>query len=121
MRRWLKVRNLLLAAVAALAVYAFWWEPSGLRAVEHPIAINGLGNLRIAVIADLHAGSPYIGEDKVRRVVALANAAKPDLILLTGEYVAGARGGPPMPIEKTASLLSGLHAPRGVFAVIGNH
>lgn len=112
----------MLLVVAGLGIYALWIEPSGLRVVRHDIALNnaGIGRLRIAVIADLHAGSAYIDADKVRRVVALANAAKPDLILLAGDYVGGSDE-THMPVEKTAALLKDLHAPLGVFAVIGNH
>lgn len=121
MMRW--AWRAVLAAMIVLGAYALWWEPSSLRAVEHDIVPGrgGIAPLRIAVIADLHAGSPYIDEAKVRRVVALADGAKPDLILLAGDYVAGARFGSDMPIEKTAGLLKGLHAPLGVYAVLGNH
>ena len=56
------------------------------------------------------------------RVVALTNAAKPDLNLLTGDYViTGVRGGRHMPIEKIVHLLKPLHAALGVYAVLGNH
>jgi len=112
-----------LLGVFAFGVYSLWIEPASLRVVHHDIALGGkgLGRLRIAVIADLHAGSAYIGVDKVRRVVALANASKPDLILLAGDYVGGGPKGSYPPVEVTASLLKELRAPLGVFAVIGNH
>ena len=41
------------------------------------------------MIADLHAGSPYLDAAKLERIVALTNAAQPDLILMTGDYVMG--------------------------------
>jgi predicted MPP superfamily phosphohydrolase len=107
-----------------LAVYGFWYEPDTLRAVEYPVRIEGGigGALKIAVIADLHGGAPYITEEKIERVVALANAAKPDLVLLTGDYVVqGVLGGWHMPIETIAAKLKGLHARLGVYAVLGNH
>ncbi len=80
--------------------------------------------MNVAVISDLHAGSPFIDEKKIDRVVSLTNAAKPDIILLTGDYVvsvAPALGGRPMPIQTVAARLKHLHAPLGVYAVIGNH
>jgi predicted MPP superfamily phosphohydrolase len=105
-----------------LAAYAFWYEPASLRSVEYPIALNGElgGHLRIAVISDLHGGSPYINEKKIQSVVALANAAKPDLILLSGDYVSG-HDDVRLSIERIAEPLGRLHARLGVYAVLGNH
>lgn len=107
-----------------LGLYAFWYEPATLRSVEYPIRIDGGlgGTLRIAVIADLHGGAPYITEQKIDEVVALANDAKPDLVLLTGDYVTtGVVGGWHMPIETIAAKLAGLHTRFGTYAVLGNH
>jgi len=115
--------------LAVLLIDAAWLAPSGLRVVEHRIDLhNGhgaaLNGLRIAVIADLHAGAWYIDDAKISRVVQATNAAKPDIILLAGDYVVNASrrfGGTHVPIEHVASLLAGLKASLGVYAVIGNH
>ncbi len=118
---------LLLGVIAALALDAFWLEPASLRVAWYPIAIDGangtaLSGLRIAVIADLHGGARYIDEDKIRRVVALTNAAHPGIILLAGDYVFTPVSSPRhMPIETIARLLRPLSAPLGVYAVLGNH
>lgn len=81
-----------------------------------------LGPLRIAVLADLHTGAPHITVDKVREIVASVNAARPDLIVLLGDYVIhGVLGGRFVDIERTAAVLRDLQAPLGVFAVLGNH
>ena len=111
----------------AVALYAFWFEPNRLRVVEHDVEIGdgwAMADrpLRIAVIADLHAGAPFIDAAKIERVVELTNAQKPDLILLAGDYVIqGVVGGNHISIERTATELNRLSAPLGVFAVIGNH
>jgi hypothetical protein len=110
----------------ALALDAFWIEPDSIAVVRHVVALDDapppLSGLRIAVIADLHAGARFIGADKVRRVVALTDAARPDLILLAGDYT-GARPGSAryMTPEAIAQLLKPLAAPLGVYAVLGNH
>jgi predicted MPP superfamily phosphohydrolase len=106
-----------------LFAYAFWYEPATLRAVEYPVDLQGQlgGHLRIAVISDLHGGSPYINGRKIDEAVALANAARPDLILLTGDYVSGGHNGVRARIEDIAPHLRTLHAHLGVFAVLGNH
>jgi uncharacterized protein len=116
----------LLIALMALGLDAFWIEPNGLTAVEYKLTVPGakaahIDGLRIVVITDLHAGSPFIDADKVRRVVALANAQHPDLILLSGDYYRGTAMGRDMPIGEIASLLKPLAAKLGVYAVLGNH
>jgi predicted MPP superfamily phosphohydrolase len=112
--------------LAALAADAFWLEPASLRLVQYeiPAPSPALRGLRIAVIADLHGGSPYIGKDKIDAVVAMTNAAHPDLVLLAGDYVSGVPhlwGGPHISIETIAAHLKPLKAPLGVHAVLGNH
>ena len=115
---------LLLAAGALLALDGFWLEPSSLRLVRYDIPAGApfLKGMKIAVISDLHAGAPYIDEAKIDRVVAMANDARPDIVLLTGDYVTqGVLGGHYMPIEIIAPHLKKLKAPLGVYAVLGNH
>jgi hypothetical protein len=79
---------LAIIVLLALAVDAFWLEPSSIHLVDHKIELSSAGELhglRVAVIADLHAGAPYINEEKVNRIVQLTLAAKPDMILLAGD------------------------------------
>lgn len=110
---------------AGLSLYAFWLEPSSLRLSRYDVpAPTPLSGLKIAVIADLHGGSPYIDEAKIDRVVALTNAARPDLIVLTGDYVMGVPrkfGGRRIAIETITAHLKALRAPLGVYAALGNH
>ena len=78
--------------------------------------------LRIAVVGDLHVGSPGNGLDNLARVVASVNAERPDLVLLVGDYVIHAvLGGRFVPPEAQVADLSQLAAPLGVYAVLGNH
>lgn len=110
----------------ALGLDAFWLEPASLRLTEYPLILQGatrpFHGLRIAVIADLHAGSRFIDEDNIRRVVALTNAARPDIVLLAGDYVISPPSAPGyIPIETIVRQLAALRAPLGVYAVFGNH
>lgn len=116
----------LLCCVAFLALWAFVIEPSRLVLRETPITLQSwpasFKGLRIAVISDLHAGSPYITLDKIHQIVETTNAAQPDLILLPGDFVIhGVLGGTFMEPEVIASALKGLRARFGVFATLGNH
>lgn len=122
--RWLvRIAGGILAALTVLGAYAFWYEPASLQTVDYPVPLDGrLGRLRVAVIADLHAGSPYINTEKIDEIVRLTNAERPDVILLAGDYVIhGILGGRRMAIEEAAEHLRPLAAPLGVFAVLGNH
>ena len=108
---------LIFLVAAALALDGFWLEPSSLRLTRYevPLDVPQWKGMTIAVISDLHAGAPFIDAAKIDRVVAMTNAARPDLILLTGDYViAGVLGGRHMPIEEIAAHLRPLHAPLGV-------
>jgi predicted MPP superfamily phosphohydrolase len=107
-----------------LGLDVFWWEPSSIRLVRYDVALDApaLKGLKIAVIADLHGGAPYIDTSKIDQVVALTNDAHPDLVLLAGDYVIqGVLGGHHMPIETIVAHLKPLSAPLGVYAAIGNH
>ena len=85
-----------------------------------PAAWNG-PPLRIALIADLHVGSPYVDLASIRTLVARTNDQHPDLVLLLGDYANDVLGGEPVPVASYAPLLGELEAPLGVFAVLGNH
>lgn len=78
--------------------------------------------MKIGVISDLHAGSPFIDEAKIERVVKAMNRQKPDIIVLAGDFLIDfVVGGKYMPPKQVASMLAGLKAPLGVYAVLGNH
>jgi uncharacterized protein len=106
-----------------LGSWAFWLEPAGLTVVEERIDLDWPAEpLRIAVLTDLHVGSPFNGIANLRKVIDLTNAAKPDLICILGDLVIqGVAGGDFVPPEHIAPELGRLKAEFGVFAVLGNH
>ncbi len=126
----MKVRRAVLPVAATLfsglMLWATWLEPASLRLETHSIELGRLpgscDGLRVALLADLHVGSPFNGTASLERVVRRAQEADPDLILLLGDYVIhGVVGGHFVSPETTARILSRLAAPLGVFAVLGNH
>ncbi len=111
-------------ATLTLGLWAFWLEPASLTVAEERVAIHwpSARPLRIAVLTDLHVGSPFNGIAKLRRTVERTNAAQPDIICILGDLVIqGVIGGRFVAPETIASELKPLHASNGIFAVLGNH
>lgn len=74
--------------LVVLAGWGLWWEPASLSTREYELALPGwpasARDLRIAVLADLHTGSPHNDLEKLQDIVQAANRAQPDLVLLAG-------------------------------------
>lgn len=122
-RRWLLGLGLV---GLILGGWAFGAEPASLRVREHTVRIQGWpagrSGLRIALLTDLHVGSPFNGLSKLEEVVARTNAARPDAVLILGDLVIqDVAGGRFVPPEEIAPVLGRLRAPLGVWAVLGNH
>jgi predicted MPP superfamily phosphohydrolase len=78
--------------------------------------------LKIAVIADLHACDPWMSLEHIEAIVDRTNALDADIIVMLGDYVAGHRHVTRhIPAGEWASVLAGLKAPLGVHAILGNH
>ena len=107
-----------------LLLWAFWIEPSTLVIQREHIAlpISLRGPLRIAILADLHVGSPFNGINHLKTVVDRTNDEKPDLVCILGDLVIqGVRGGTFVAPEAISAELGRLRAASGVVAVLGNH
>jgi len=78
--------------------------------------------LSITVIADLHAGGPNMGIERVRQVVDASLALGSDLVVILGDYFATHRFVTErVPHAAWAAELARLKAPLGVYAILGNH
>jgi predicted MPP superfamily phosphohydrolase len=108
-----------------LAVRAFWLEPRSIRLMRYELSLPdwpvGCDGLRVAVLSDLHVGSPFNGLEKLRHIVELTQSAAPDLVLLPGDFVIHrVPGGRFVAPEATAKELGRLSAALGSWAVLGN-
>ena len=114
-----------LLAAALLILWGFVVEPATLRFTEVPVTVPGwpaTAPLRVALLADLHVGSPWNGTDRLETIVRRVNAAHPDLVLMLGDYVSrGVPGGHLVYPETIEAIVRDLEAPLGVYAVLGNH
>jgi hypothetical protein len=112
--------------ILGLCVWAFIIEPNRLILHQETIALNNgpkeLDGLRIALISDIHTGGPFINDRKLRQIVELTNQQSPDLIVLLGDYMSpNSWHSHRVEPEVTAAALKYLHAPLGVYTVLGNH
>jgi hypothetical protein len=128
----LKKATYLLIVVSLIALlclsYAYFIEPDYLTVKEYQLNISTwkkeASNLKIVAISDVHGGSNFIDEAKIRQIVELTNQQNADLVVLLGDYVSQQRvdrSKLKMPIETIAENLKGIKAKLGVFAVLGNH
>ena len=75
--------------------------------------------LRVALLADFHAHPRNMNEQDLATVVERTNALQPDVTVLLGDY--GSQSPGPVAPEVVADLMRGLVAPKGVYAIQGNH
>jgi predicted MPP superfamily phosphohydrolase len=121
-------RIILLTVGAGLAVlgWAYWTAISDPVVREVELALLPVdatpAKLRVLLMTDIHVAGPDMPPSRLRRIVAQANALKPDAIVITGDLVSDK-----LPATRTYSLdeaisrLARLESRLGVFAVLGNH
>lgn len=95
-------------------------EPFTVETTRHSIVVpnlpHALDGLKVAQITDTHRGN-LTPDAVICEAVRLAAAWKPDLVVLTGDYVRWdvADAGP------MAQMLTPLQPPLGIVGVLGNH
>ena len=109
-----------------LALYAYWEAGSDPR--MRTFAVRAIGGaplqrpIRVAFLSDTHMAGPNNKMDRLERVVEQINAAKPDIVLLGGDYIGDPKlFGRTYSVEDSVKPFAGFKAPLGVFAVLGNH
>jgi predicted MPP superfamily phosphohydrolase len=116
----------LLAALAMLFLGVGWWNATRPPViVRATLPLEGLPpgtRLKVLLLSDTHFGHPDMGTGRLLAIAARANAERPDLILLAGDYMGGKTlDWPRVRLEQALPPLAALDAPLGVFAVMGNH
>ena len=106
---------------AGAAAHGFMYERHHVLVTEETLEVVGwpetLAGLRIGFLTDLHR-SATVSHDMIAGAVRSVMAHSPDLIIVGGDYVTNRDR---RYVQPAADALSGLHAPHGVFAVLGNH
>lgn len=76
-----------------------------------------LHNTKIVQLSDFHYAQGQLSESLLNQVIAASNLEKPDLIVLTGDYVTD----DPSPIYQLVIKLKKLTSYAGIYAILGNH
>lgn len=125
--RWV-ARPLLVLALLALVAVAIGYHNARADPVVRPLTVRlphwpgGAPPVRVALLADIHIGSPATDAARLRRIVAQVNVLGPDLVLLAGDFVAGHEVvAGRLYAARLTGPLAGLHARLGIVAVLGNH
>jgi predicted MPP superfamily phosphohydrolase len=107
------------AGLLAAEVDGLYVEPFRLGVTRLPVSAPAFlpdRRLRILQISDLHVERITPRE---RQMLADVDALQPDLIVLTGDYINEDYMGDARAMQDARQVMSRLHAPYGVYAVIG--
>lgn len=84
----------------------------------------GLGgnSCRIAMMSDIHLGV-FVGEKHIQHIVDKVNRLEPDLVVICGDIIDVNNHilDDDKALNRVSSLFRKINAPKGVFAVLGNH
>jgi uncharacterized protein len=123
-----------LCGVAGLALYAGEGERHWLEVTQRDFFLSGLptafNGMRVVQLSDIHLDEftePFF----LRHVIDRVNAIKPDLVLITGDFVTAesrSKASPSLRSKKSArvaawqcaGILAGLDC-KAIYAVLGNH
>jgi predicted MPP superfamily phosphohydrolase len=116
------------AGVTAIAADGILFEPMRPSIVRKEILLKRwparMDGFTIALLSDFHY-DPIFSVHPIQSAVEIVNRARPDLVLLTGDFVTsppfGDRSRGLADAEPCAQLLQKLQAPHGRWAVMGNH
>ncbi|MGV1097875.1 metallophosphoesterase [Thiovibrio sp. JS02] len=108
-----------LVAAAGISLYA--WQEARQPILEEVTIVSGkipakIEEIRVVQLSDLHLGL-LTGEKRLAGILALVRAARPDILVGTGDLVDGQTGR----LNGLTGLFREIPAPLGKYAVLGNH
>jgi predicted MPP superfamily phosphohydrolase len=115
--------SLATAGAAALGYRTFWWEPRQVEVSTQKLALPGwpaeLAGLRVALVADLHAGAGHMTPARLAATVDAVLALDADVNLLLGDYLDSTSLG--LGRARALDVANELARVPRAAAVLGNH
>lgn len=117
------------AGAATIGVDSILLEPNHPRIVRQDITLRRwpaqLDGFTLALLSDFHYDS-HFSVHPLQAAIGMVNGLHPDLIVLTGDFVTaspfdGGEEKAASNAEPCATLIAQMHAPHGLWAVLGNH
>jgi predicted MPP superfamily phosphohydrolase len=116
------------ASTVAIAGDSILLEPNRPRIVRQEFSLSRwperMSGFTIALLSDFHY-DPYFSIHPLHAAIPMVNNLRPDLIVLTGDFVSapllGTDRKAALAAEPCARLLRQMTAPYGLWAVMGNH
>lgn len=129
----LRIRHWVLAGLAICVMMLCWavlieprWVAQRAITLDVP-RWQGPPGLKVAVASDWHfTKQPWrvVTIDRAKEIVEAINAARPDVVLLPGDFISDRDYRPEIAAtaeDEIATVLGQIKAPLGVYAVLGNH
>ncbi len=120
-RRTMLKRGAMAFVGGSLFARSGWVEATDLPMVRrvtltHPLLPPAFDGLRVAQVADVHAGM-FMPPERLARVRALLERLAPDIVAFTGDQLDRRQ----LDADFFVQGFAGVDAPLGVFGVLGNH
>ena len=117
---------LLVALTLALLGWCYWTAIADPVVREADVAMadwpTGAPPVRALLMSDLHVAGPDMPPERVARIVAQANALRPDIIFVAGDFISDRRASTrTYSFEEAVAPLAALRSRLGTVAVLGNH
>lgn len=125
----MSLRRFLLLVVAfglALLGWCYWTAIADPVVREADVALpdwpSGAPPLRALLMSDLHVAGPDMPPERLARIVEQANALRPDIVFIAGDFISDRRMSTrTYSFAEAVAPLAGLRSRLGTVAVLGNH
>lgn len=119
-RAMLRTLSFVAAASIGVGMYSVFvrrlWTPVADVEIEVDALDPSLDGFVIAQLSDVHCG-PYLPRWFLRRLARRTSSVGADIVVVTGDSITEGEGY----LDELEAFIRGLHAPRGVYACLGNH
>ncbi len=110
---------LLFIICIATVIYSIFIEPNMLKIQKYNISDDMLKGIKLVFVSDFHIKTYQ--EKRLKKVIDAINEQNADIVLSSGDYVAGHKLKSTLPVEKIAEYISQIKSKQGYYTTLGNH